>query len=86
MVSIPTPVPRSVVAWVRTLFSASATMVLWRLLLMAAFALLLLALTALGPGFFVATVVGLVISVVWSDNIRALVLDLWHMRFYSVKV
>lgn len=86
MVRIPTPLPRSLVKWGRALLSGALVVVLWRLALIAAFLFILALATAAGPSFFVATLLGLVISVLWSDNIRALVLDLWNLDFYSIKI
>lgn len=83
MARIPTPIPESAVANVRAFFRGTAVDVLWKAFVLVMLGLLLLALAAASPGFFVAFVIGAVLSAVLSDDIRAIVSDVWHRNFWT---
>lgn len=86
MARIPTPVPESVVKDIKRFFSGPAGDVLWKLFVVAAGGFLLFFILAMNPGFFVAALVGMILSVVFSDNIRAFVSDVWHRDFWIWRV
>jgi hypothetical protein len=82
MARIPTPIPESVVKDTKRFFSGTVVDVLWKLSVVVFGSLLLGGILALNPGFFVAALVGMILSVVFSDNIRAVVRDIWHRNFW----
>lgn len=86
MVRVPTPLPRSLVSAVASIFSGSVGITVWRLVLIAGVALALLALAAANLGFFAGVLITLAIWTAWSDNMRRIIGDLWNARFFSVNV
>ena len=86
MARIPTPIPRSLVSIVRSVFQGSLGIVLWRLLLLGGGALLLAALASASLGFFAGVLVTLAIWTAWSDNVGRILSDLWNARFLTVSV
>lgn len=82
MVRVPTPIPESVVGDLKGFFSGAVIDVLWKASVVIVGGFLLFVILALNPGFFVASLVGMILSVVFSDNIRAAVSDIWHRNFW----
>jgi ABC-type nitrate/sulfonate/bicarbonate transport system permease component len=82
MARVPTPIPESVVEDTKRFFSGGVADVLWKVFVVAVGTVLLGLILALNPGFFVAALVGMVLSVVFSDNIRAFVSDVWNRNFW----
>jgi hypothetical protein len=82
MARIPTPIPESVVKDTKRFFSGGWGDTLWKAFVVVVGGLLLAFILALNPGFFVAALVGMVLSVVFSDNIRAFVSDVWTRNFW----
>jgi hypothetical protein len=85
MARIPTPIPESVVGDVKRFFSGTVVDVLWKTFVVVVGTVVLGGILALNPGFFVAALVGMILSVVFSDNIRAAVSDIWHRDFWVFK-
>ncbi|MUV87022.1 hypothetical protein GJ631_10695 [Natronomonas sp. CBA1123] len=82
MARIPTPIPESVVKDTKRFFAGGWGDILWKAFVVVVGGLLLAFILALNPGFFVAALVGMVLSVVFSDNIRAFVSDVWNRNFW----
>lgn len=81
MVSIPTPIPQYWVTRFRRFRSASLSLLLWRLLLIAV-GVTLLALALASTWVFAGVLAGLIASVVLSDDVRATIRDIWDLNFW----
>lgn len=86
MARIPTPIPESFAQNVKTFFSGTIADVLWKSLVIVVGGTALLLLMAASPGFFIAFIVGAILSAVLSDDIRAFVSDVWHRNFWIWRV
>lgn len=82
MVSIPTPIPEYIAERVDRFFSASLGLILYRLALTAiGLAVIVIALTSFGA--FVGILISIVLSVLYSDDIRQTVMDIWNLDFWE---
>lgn len=81
MVSIPTLIPSSAVRWVKSLFSGHLLDVIWKLFVLVFVAVLVLYMGALGGPLYVV-LAGTIISVLASDRVRQLFVDVWNRNFW----
>ncbi|SDJ33142.1 hypothetical protein SAMN05216226_102163 [Halovenus aranensis] len=82
--NVPTPIPKSVVGWVRRLWTGSTALQVWRALLLVVFVAFAGLLTAVGPlGWILG---GIIVTTLVSDSIRAVVTDLWNANLYELSV
>lgn len=79
---VPTPIPKSIVQWWRTFWSGALADILWKTFVVAVVGAILYVTVQIQPGFFVLFVVGTILSVTLSDNIRAVISDIWHRNFW----
>lgn len=83
-------VPRHLWRMIKGLFSASAGLILWRLLVLGALTFVLLVAASAGLGTVGAIILGFVITTVLSqilrDDLLAVWRDLWNARWGEVKV
>lgn len=81
MVDIPTPVPEYAVDWLKSFLAGPVLLTLYRFVLLMV-GLVLLYAASQSAGAFTAIIVGIVASVVFADDIRQLIADLWNMNFW----
>lgn len=86
MPRIPTPIPTSVWVGIKSIFRGALPKILWRLFVLGLGVAVIVLLLSISTGFFIAFLVGTVLSIAFSDNIRMLVLDIWYGRFLSISV
>jgi len=79
------PLPESTGEKLANFFRGPAGLVLWRLFFLATLGLILYIIVAGGPGFFVAAIASMIVSILVADDIRAAVSDLWNLDFYRWK-
>lgn len=76
--------PESVADWVRTVLSGSAGDVVWKLLMLTLF-IGVAAVLLIGGGAFGAAIGGILLGTLLSDDVRALVLDVWNRDWAEVE-
>jgi Flp pilus assembly protein TadB len=81
MARIPTLVPRSLVRWLKSLFSGRLVDIVWKLLVLTTVAVAVVYMAALGGPLYVV-LAGTIISVLLSDRVRRLFLDVWERDFW----
>lgn len=84
MVRIPTLIPESVADTLGSVLSGPVLEILWRLFVGTLFVGLIYALAAMGV--FGALVAGALFSTLFSDDVRALVIDVWRRDFWVWRV
>lgn len=80
MVSIPTPVPKTLVRTTRRLFSGAALDTLWKLFVVAV--LVLLASMLAMMGVIGGAVAGVIIGSLISETVRKAIKDVWNRNFW----
>jgi len=83
MVSIPTIIPESWATSVRQWMRQSLPLMLWRLILLIGATALFFAAVSNGWAL-VATVLGIVFSVIYADDITTTWRDLWNLNFWTI--
>lgn len=82
-----TPIPRTVGKTAeRVLYSGSWMTRLYQILLLALFTTIVLAVVAAGPGFFAASILGIVIWAVLGSLVQDSLVDWWDRRFYVIEI
>lgn len=77
-------VPSSAASWVRNLLAGSLGDVLWKLFVLALLSgIALLLIAGLGP--FAAAVGGILLGALISDDVRALVANVWNRNWAEVQ-
>lgn len=84
MVRIPTALPESLVKTVSAIFSGSVVDVLWKVSIGVVFVVLIYLLSQMG--IFGALVASALFAALFSDDVRAAVVDLWNRDFWVLKV
>lgn len=76
------PIPKSTVKSIGRIFSGPLLEIAWRLLVITTGLTLLYALAVSSSGFFVVFLVGTTLSIVFSDDIRQFILDVYRRNFW----
>lgn len=84
MVRIPTAFPESIVETVGGIFSGSAVDVLWKVTIGVLFLALIYFLSLMG--IFGALIASALFSTLFSDDVRAAVIDIWNRDFWTANV
>ena len=84
MVRIPTALPESLVNTASAIFSGGVVDILWKVSIGLLFIVLIYLLAQMGV--FGALVASALFSTLFSDDVRAAVIDIWHRDFYDVTV
>lgn len=74
-------IPQSAVTWLKKFFSGTLFDIVWKSLLLVGLAGVIYILIALGP--FGAAVGGILLGTLISDEVRAIISDLWNRNFYT---
>lgn len=74
-------IPTSVVTWFKQFFSGTLLDVIWKAILLVVLGGVIYVLVALGP--FGAAVGGILLGTLISDEVRAIINDLWHRNFWT---
>lgn len=77
---IPTGIPSSVIDRLNQFLNSGAIDIVWKAIVLAA--LLALAWLLASMGFFGAFIAGVLLTSLVSDDIRAIVSDIWHRNFW----
>ncbi|NLV14361.1 hypothetical protein [Haloarcula argentinensis] len=84
MVRIPTALPESIVETVGGIFSGGFVDVLWKVTIGVLFLALIYLLSLMG--IFGALIASALFSTLFSDDVRAAVIDIWNRDFWTAKV
>lgn len=76
--------PESLADWARSVLAGSAGDVLWKLLMLALFVAVAVVLIV-GGGAFGAALGGILLGTLLSDDVRALVRDVWNRDWAEVE-
>jgi hypothetical protein len=82
MVRIPTPIPESIVDTTKRVLSGPLLEVLWRVLVITVGLTVLYVLAVASSGFLIGFIAVTAISIVFSDDIRQALIDVYRRNFW----
>lgn len=86
MVRVPTPIPESWAEQWRSYWRQALLDKIWQFFVITVIVTFILLVVAGGPGFLLASIIGMIISIILADDIRQTISDVWNRNFWVWRV